>query len=190
MQKEFKQQIKKTHALNKQIKNKPLGVMDSEVPTLASGSSREKLKHEKLGWFQKRKFKKHPDRSYFITMFFSNGTCKEFVIVSNDEVFTYKKRMYYLRFENSFFNLTQNQNHLLYFDDYPVPINKQITKTGDKAFFSVSPDNLKPLLKMEYVKVLSQNLELDKYLKMSAIFSIINAGLGVIMILMLYNLGK
>jgi len=166
-------EVQKTWAKNKK-QTLPLGIKDNELPFVAQGTSREKNKHEKMGFFAKRKLKKNAETSYYIMMKFSNGTCKEFVISTTKEVFTYKKRTYYLRYEDSWFNLTQNQYQLFYFDDYPVPIDRKILKKGDSAFFSVTPENLKPLIEMNYVKVLANTQDLDKYLKMGAILGIIN----------------
>jgi len=184
-----KKQIKETYIKNKLIKEPELQKPSEELPVV-DGQSRHKLKYEKLSWLQKRKLKTHGESSFLINMLFSNGTSKEFIITTTAETFTYKKRTYYLYVENSWFNLTQNQYQLFYFDDYPVPIDRHIVQTGNESYFSVRPENLKGLLKMEYVKVLSHSMELDKYLKMSAIFSIINSGLSLIILIMLYNLMK
>ena len=185
-----KKVIKQTHKKNKRIIEPKLGLKDDVLPQVASGTAARKKKFAGLGIFERRKLQKHGETAFLINMFFSNGTSKEFVIVTNEETFTYKKRTYYLRYEDSWFSLTQNQYILNFFDDYPVPISREVKMVGDESFFSVKPENLKSLLKMEYVKVLSQNLELDKYLKMAAIFSIINAALTVIILFMLYRMGS
>ena len=139
-----------------------------------------KKKHNKLGWWNKRKLKKNADRSFLIKFFFSNGTCKEFVIVGKAETFMYRKRCYYLRYEDCWFNLTQNQFELDFHDDCAVPIKREIHKEGDEAFFSVSPDNLKPLIKMEYVKALATSDDVIKLIKATLVISMASAFLSLI----------
>jgi len=167
-----------------------LGVKDSELPVVDQGSVRHKAKYDKLGFWQKRKLKKNPDNTFLIYMMFSNGTCREFVIKSTSELFQYKKRWYYLRYENSWFNLTQNQYVLCFFDDYPVPIDRKVLKEGDKNFWTVTPENLKPLFDMQYVKVLSQSQELDKKLTTITILVILVTFIQLFVIYFLFKLGK
>lgn len=166
--------IRQTYRDNKKITT-PLGVQDDELPVVEEeGLVRFKKKRERMRFWDKRKLKRRGERSFYVTMRFSNGTMLEFVIATTGEQFKYKKRTYYLRYEDSWFNLTQNQYQLDYFDDYPVPIDRKIIKKGDKSFFSVTSSNLKPLIDMNYVKVLANAQDLDKYLKMGAILGIIN----------------
>jgi len=141
-----------------------------------------------LGWRAKRKLKSKPESSYLVKMIFSNGTTRYWVVETDDELFVYKKRMYYLRKENSFYNLTHHQQELIYYDDYVCPIEKNVVLMEDeeekdsnlrKAFFSIVPSNLKPLIKMEYVKALAESSEFSKYLKLSLIFGLLNFALLV-----------
>lgn len=146
----------------------------SNDPIIQSGSMRLKTKQEGLKRKDKRILKNNPETAFYIEMYFSNGTSREYVIKSKEECFCYKKRWYYLRFEDSWFNLTQNQYKLNYYDDHPVPIDRKVIRKGDKNFFSVTPENLKPLIEMEYVKALASSQELSKYLKMTAVIGFIN----------------
>lgn len=173
-------------------------IIDSELPHVADGLVAEKKNWKKLKpwskeglpWRDRRKLKKKPEISFLIKMLFSNGTCKEFVISTSHETFTYKKRSYYLKYDDAYFNLTQNQFELTYFDDCSVPINKSIKYEGDKAFFSVTPENLKPLIDMNYVKVLASSADLDKYLKMNATLAVFSAFGVIILLLMVFRVGK
>jgi len=143
------------------------------MPEVAEGTVTKKKKWQRLRFWDKRKLKKKGDTAFLIKMFFSNGTCKEFVVATPNETFTYNKRTYYLRKEDISFNLTQNQFELNYFDDFPVPISiKEIVRKGNDAFWSVSPDNLKPLIKMNYVKALASTDDLNKWMKMSLLVGI------------------
>jgi hypothetical protein len=135
------------------------------------------------------KLKHHPETSYVITMFRSNGTSRTFVIVAKGETFTMRGgRTYYLRFEDSLFDRSHNQQHLYFHEDHPVPISRAIIKQGDKAFFAVVPDNLKPLLKMEYIKALASSVEINKYLRLLVVFAIINLGAAALTGFFVYRL--
>lgn len=144
----------------------------NKLPIIENGEVKEKQKLKGLSWLQKRKLKKKPESSFLIRMFFSNGTSKEFVISTKKETFDYIGKTFYLRYEDSWFNLTQNQYELNYFDDYPVPLDREIKRIGDKNYWSVTSENLKPIIKMEYVKALASSQEIDKYLKMVATLSV------------------
>jgi len=154
---------------------------DPELPQVKEGTVREVVKGEGLKFIDKVKLKLKPTKSYLVTMHFSNGTCKNFIIASNSELFTYKKRTYYLRYENSWFDLSFNLYRLNFFDDFPVPIDREVVKNGDSKFFSVTPENIKPLLKMEYVRALASSQEISKYLKMT-IFLCAVCLLGIVIV--------
>lgn len=159
----------------------------SELPTAEGCKVYEKKKYRKLGFRNVWKLKSKPEKSFLIKMLFSNGTSKEFVIVGKTETFDYRKRTYYLQYENSWFNITQNQYELTYFDDFPVPVNRKIIKEGDEAFFSVTPENLKPLIKMEYVKALASSEEITKKLKTIIFFCFVFLFMFIINILVSWS---
>lgn len=160
-----------------------------DIPVVA-GLSREKKKQENLTFIDKLKLKHRPTRSYLIKMFFSNGTAKEFVIVTKAETFKFKGRSYYLRYEDSWFNITQNQYELNYFDDFTVPIDRAIQKMGDKRFFSVTPENMKPLIDMNYVKVLAQAQDFEKKMQTLVILQVLICFLLGGLIFFIYRLQK
>ena len=134
---------------------------------------REMGQHENLGRKDQRRLNKKADRSFLITMRFSNGTRRTWVILSRGEFFTYRKKMYYLMYENAYYDLTNHCYHLDFFDDHVVPIDRKILLIPDKsaiagketAFFAVNPANVKPIIKMEYVKALADSQSLSKYMK-------------------------
>ncbi len=164
--------------------------LKKELPVVEDGFVFEKKRKSKLGYWNKRKLKKHPESSFLIRMKFSNGTSKEFVVYTRKETFKYMKRTFYLRYENSWFNLTQNQYELDYFDDYPVPLDREILKKGDKAYWSVTSDNLKPLIEMEYVKALASSADIDKYLKMNATLSVVLMFMMLILIFFMFKMNR
>ena len=124
-------------------------------------------------------------------MHFSNGTTQQFVIYSKKETFDYKKRTYYLRYEDAWFDITYKLYRLNYFDDYPCPIDRKVVKisqTGDKSMFTVSPENLKPLIEMEYVKALASAHQITQWLKMCMLLSGGALLMGIINAFMLYKI--
>lgn len=138
------------------------------------------------GFMNKLRDKKAKDRSYLITMRFSNGTERSWIIVTRQEVFYYRKRGYYLRYQDNFFDLSSNRYKLYYHEDYCLPLDRNIVVFQDtgttipKAFLSVTPHNLKPLIKMEYVKALAQAVEISKYFKFIIILIVIALIFGMI----------
>ena len=171
-------------------------VEDYEQPKLEHGKIKELKKGKGLSWFDKLKLKVRPQQSFLISMKFSNGTRRTWVLITKDEIFTYKKRTYYLDYQNAYYDLTHNQYHLEFFDDFAVPIDRKIVQLQDdnisdeeqaRAFFSVTPSNLKPLIKMEYVKALAESQELNKYLKLIITFTLIT---GIICMYIAYKMYK
>lgn len=158
-----------------------------ELPVVKTGSVREVKQGEKLSLRDRWKLNTSASTSYLVTMLFSNGTCKQFVINTTEETFLYKKRMYNLFYENAYYDLSFKQYRLFFFDDHSIPLEREIKKSGDKSWWSVRPNNLKPLLQMEYVKTLAQSHEISRYLKMSLMLCAINLFILIIMGVMLYQ---
>jgi len=138
---------------------------------------RKKLKRR-----DRRKLKKKPETSYLVTLLFSNGTKKTFVVVTTNELFSYRKKFYHLRYEDAVLNLNLNLFELAYDEDYVEPIGREIKQEGDKAFFSVKPDNVKPLIDMNYVKVLVESQDIQKLLKLGLFLAMINAVLLLVLV--------
>lgn len=122
-----------------------------------------KKEMKKLSWFDRRKLKKNPDLCYYIVMFFPNGTCKEWVILNKNTFFRYKGRTYTIDTTEARFDITQNQFRLFYYYEETMPIQNEVIPyvDEDKAIFlRIKSDNVAPILKQQYVKVLaSSNLE-------------------------------
>ena len=154
------------------------------------GSTVERKKLYRLGFWGRRKIRKKPENSFLIKMIFSNGTTRVFVIATNEETFKYKKRTYNLRYEDVLFNLTDNQFELTYHEDFVNPIDRKIVKLGDKAYFSTTPENIKSIIDMEYVKALSSSIELNKFFKSSLILALINLFAMLFIIFSLLKLNK
>lgn len=129
------------------------------------------------------KLNRSPLNSYLITMFFSNGTSRSWVIKTKEETFTYRKRTYYLRYEDALYDISHGAHHLFFHEDHPVPIDREIKREGEQNWFSVTPHNLKPLMSMEEVTALVSSTELNKYLRMLVIIC------GILLLFTLANLG-
>jgi len=169
----------------KNAKNVPA---KKDVPIVKTGTVREVKKREKLGLMDKFRLSRNPSTAYLVTMMFSNGTSKQWVVATTEETFTYRKRTYNLFYENSWFDLSFNMYRLYFFDDHSVPLEREIIKKGDQAWWSVKPENLKDLVKMEYVKTLAQSHEISKYLKMSLLVAVINLFVCLIIGAMIYQM--
>ena len=160
---------KETPERVEQNKNK-----DVELPVSLDGKKvREIKKKEGINIFGRLKLRRNADSSFLITMLFSNGCSRQFVLATNKETFKYKGRTYHLRYENSWFDLSFNQYRLYYFDDYPEPIDRKVIKQGDEKFFAVTSSNVKPLIKQSYVKALQEGADLGRYLKMTLLITVI-----------------
>jgi len=150
---------------------------DVDLPIALDGKQVKELqKKSGLNIFNRLRLKRKADSAFLITMLFSNGCTRQFVMATNKEYFTYKKRTYHLRYENSWFDLSFNQYRLFYFDDFAEPVDRSILQQGDKNFFAVTSSNLKPLIKQSYVKALQESGELTRYLK----FTMLIAGMTLI----------
>ena len=186
---------KKLEKLKKQLKTNDDEI--EELPLVSNGTVKEIKAQQGIKLIDKIKLKRKPQQSFLITMKFSNGTRRTFVITTTDEIFTYKGQSYYLYYQNAYYDLSHHQYHLEFFDDYAVPIDRKIVLKSDddaetpelaRAFFSVTPSNLKSLIKMEYIKALAESQELSKYLKMLVTISLIAGALTIYIVYKLYSM--
>jgi len=139
--------------------------------------------HVKFKFWDKRKLKRSPDKSFIINMMFSNGTSKLFVIKTDGNTFSMKKKTYYLYYEESWFNLSLNQYELFYHENFSVPINREVIADGDEHYFAVTPENLKTIIKFEYIKALTGMSSIEKWIKITLILSGLTL-IGVILLLL------
>ena len=171
------QQVRKAEKKHMPIPPKPPDTEPEFSPTLKPMKKQKGIK-----FFARWKLSRKPETTYLVTMRFSNGTQRTWVINAKEEVFRYRARTYYLRYEDSVYNITHKQQELFYHEDHVTPIQKEIIRMEDpdaepgsetaRAYFSVVPSNVRDLLKQEYVKVLAQAQELSKYLKAGVVLSV------------------
>ena len=156
--------------------------------------TRQKWDAEKiLGYWDRRKLRKFPEKTYFVSMLFPNGTFREFVIVASEPTFDYKGKTYIIDTQKAYWDLMQCQYRLMYHFEYCCPISREIihvTDRGKEIFLSVNPSNVKELIKQEYVKILASSQNIDMYLKLNMIVSFILLFLMIIMNVALFMLQK
>jgi len=146
------------------------------------------------GRWNKKKTIKQPQNAYLITMFYNNGTEKTFTIVTEKNTFLHRAKLYVIIYEEVWKDLNMDNYHFYYNEGCPVPINRELSWIRDsdaeigkeEAFFSVSPHNLKSIIKMEYVQALANAVELNKYLQLNTIMNFFNIVLGLASVIMLY----
>jgi len=146
------------------------------------------------GWWSKRQSEKKPEQAYIVTMFYNNGTSKTFIITTDKKTFIHKSKMYVIIYEEVWKDLNLDNYHFFYNEGCSVPINRELywekdmdaDITKQEAFFSVTPHNLSPIIKMEYVKALANSVELNKYLQLNTLLNFLNLAGTFIVIAMLY----
>jgi hypothetical protein len=111
----------------------------------------------KLSWLDRRKLKTDPEHTYIITMWFANGTCKTWVLKSKKRIFKQSGKHYYIHYEESYYDISLNQYHLYYHENFPNPINREVVKQGNEVYFSITPENLKDFIDMKYTEVLARS---------------------------------
>ena len=141
-----------------------------------TGSDESKLRHK-------------PESSFMITMHFRNGTERTWVINTRKNWFRYQGQTYVINYEDMMYDLSMGRYRAYYHEDYATPINREIEQKGDSAYFAVRPENMKPVLDMEYVKKLVEdNLSLMLMITMITTFVVLLATL--IIIWMITRIGK
>jgi hypothetical protein len=147
--------------------------VDTELPKVTDGGKVREIKQgENISIRDRLKMSRSGDTAWVVTMLFGNGTCRQFVITTKSELFDYKKRWYHLRYENSWFDLTYKYYRLFFFDDYVEPLDKEIIRKGDVSWWTVTPDNIKPYVKQQYVKNLTES-EFEKWLRIITVLCVI-----------------
>jgi len=106
--------------------------------------------------------KKAPTRAYLITMLFGNGTSKTWAIKTGADRVTFKfaGQVYYLDYEEAYFDLSLNQYHLLFHERFSTPINREIyietaADGTESPYACVTPGNLQKIIEMKYVQAVA-----------------------------------
>lgn len=178
----------KTASKRKNTKDFKIDTTDGTKATevvIHKGKMFEKKKNKLIFPFKQRYNLDHKiSSSYIVTMMFNNGTLKTFVVQTTKSTFMANKKTYFLYYEESWFDISMNQYHLFYHENFAVPINREVEQRGDERFFVVKPENLKPLIDFEYVKILAGNIGLDKALRTLIVLAIITLVIQGIQLLM------
>jgi len=136
-----------------------------QTPEVTNGTARRVATGEGMNWKDKGKLQKNPTSTYVVTMLFGNATCEHYVIDTSDNFFVINKKRYHLNKLLGWYDVNFHQNRLIFYEDYVEPIEPRIKIEGDKAYLYITPSNMKQVMEMEYVKILSQSAELTKWLK-------------------------
>lgn len=123
-----------------------------------------KQKRLKLKFFQRQKLAKQPEKTYIITMMFGNGTLKTWAITTSNSTFKLHKKMYFINYEECYYDISLNQYHLFYHEGFPSPLNREIIVKGKEAFFKVSPDNMEGYVGMRYLSALTRVTNIKVYI--------------------------
>ena len=125
---------------------------------------------------------KRPTKTWLVTMRYSNGTSRTFTVCTNDELFKHGKRWYYLYYEDSMYDLSLDSYHLYFDEDICTPIKKELQKIGNSNYWSVNPSVIRPLIKFEFLKILTSGNSLTKTLRVILLIVILNMFATVIIL--------
>ncbi len=154
---------------------------NTSMPIVEDGRVKMVEKGGGFNWRQKLRLGKNPTTTYVVTILFGNATCEHYIIETQKNYFEINKRRYHLNKVLAFYDVNFHQDRLIYFEDYVEPIEpSKVHIEGDKAFLTITPDNMKEVLEMEYVTVLSKSAELTKWLKILIFLTIASLGLALI----------
>ena len=140
-----------------------------------------------FGFWSNRNLKKEPETCFIIEMLYSNGTSKQFVLQTGKNTFSMKVgntlKTYHLFYEECYFDISLNQYRLIYSENFTEPINREIMADNENSpYFSVSPDNLKDLIAMNYVRNITK---VDEGMSRQKMIFII-AGIVILLLVLWY----
>lgn len=190
MKKKIKKLIKEKKN-NNDVSNADIEVDEGDVKQRDKWNSSKKAM-KKLNFFDRWRLKKNPDLSYYIVMFFPNGTCKEWVILNKNTHFRYKGRTYIIDTTEARFDVTQNQFRLFYYYEEAMPIQNEVipyVDEGNDIFLRIKSDNVAPLIKQAYVKVLGSS-NIDKLIIISLVISGFSFFIMMVMSVVIFVLAR
>ena len=90
-----------------------------------------------------KNLKSKPQSTYIIEMLFNNGTCKQFVLQTTEPTFQLSnddKRMYYMYYEECYYDITLKQNRFIYSESFSTPngLAAAVHVTFGASWFGVS----------------------------------------------------
>ena len=160
-----------------------------EIPTVDDGKVKFAKKHAGLGFWKKMKLNRNPLTSYLITMIYPNGTVEHFVLETNSNFFKHgKKRQYHLNKTKCLWDSNEKQNRLYYHFDCVEPLEFLEIKSEvglNEAYASITPQNLEPVIKMEFVRLIAEGPELSRMVKIVLFLCIAILGLLLIIVIVL-----
>jgi hypothetical protein len=138
----------------------------------------------KLAWNKKPK---NQFTAYPITMFYGNGTMEHFVVESGSQFFIHgKDKKYHLDTNKVIWDVFTHENRLFYHENSVEPIEfKTIhTSEGDQTFAAVTPQNLAAIIRMEFVRIFTEN-ELDRLIRYCLYVGLACLGILIIIVIVM-----
>jgi hypothetical protein len=125
--------------------------------------------------------------AYPITMFYGNGTMEHFVVESGSRFFTHSKdKKYHLDTNKVIWDVFSHENRLFYHENSVEPIEFKTIQTseGDQTFAAVTPQNLAAIIRMEFVRIFTEN-ELDRLIRYCLYVGLACLGILIIMVIVM-----
>lgn len=163
-------------------------VHSGELPVVDDGNGKSKRAEQQRGlsFGDKMKLNRNPLTTYLITMYYGNATCEHFVLECNSNFMTHRKKKYHLDKTQAVWDANEKSNRLFYHENFVEPLQFKtiITETGeDEAYVAVTPENLEPIIKMEFVRLIAEGPELSKMVKIVMFLCIAILGLLLIIVI-------
>jgi hypothetical protein len=180
---------------NKPKETNPLPTVEDAGERAAYGMFDRKLsvaetkeaEMERMRRKDRKHLRKSPHNCIVVTMHHRNNTTRTFIINTKASHFEYQAKAYLLHMTNARNDLTRKLPHLHYSEESSMPLNHEVVKQGDKAWFSVTPATMLDYLKMEVIKAFVSSLELNKYLKMLVVISSVTGIAAIISLILALN---
>jgi hypothetical protein len=157
------------------------------IPIVEDGKVKVAKKHSGLKFWQKVKLNRNPLTTYLVTMIYGNATVEHFVLETSSNFFTHGKKLkYHLNKTKCLWDSNEKQNRLYYHVDCVEPLEfQEIHKiTGlNEAYASITPQNLEPIIKMEFVRLIAEGPELSRMVKICLFLLIAVLGLLIIIVI-------
>ena len=184
-----KRKLENVKAIKLEVEGKVTEITQKKKAPKAQGF-KKKERFLRFPFRDRWKLDKTPTESYIVTMLFSNGTLKTFVIKTTKPYFKMKDKTYAIIYEECYFDISLNQFHLYYSEGHPIPINREIQQVGSENFFTVTPENLEPLIKQQYVKALVGAEDFVKTTKILLVLVVVNLIATLLIIILIWGAGR
>jgi hypothetical protein len=143
---------------------------------------------KKLGFLKKWSYNRKPHQSHLVTMWFNNGSCSTFIIITNENRFLMNEKTYILHNSEAKTDISfDKKSHYFFHEDSSMPLNREVKSIGDLSFSTVTPSSLGVYIRVEVVKALVGQSETSKYLRMLVLITAVTCLASIASALMLVN---